>query len=51
MEILVVVAVFGVIAITTWAFGDSGHGRLGDPSGDDRPAERQQSHWFHGRAH
>jgi hypothetical protein len=51
MEILVVVAIFGVIAITTWAFGDSGNGRLGRPSEEGMRAQRQGSHWFHGRAH
>jgi hypothetical protein len=51
MEIVVVAAIFGVIAVTTWAFGDPGHGRLGDRSTDGMPAERQGSHWFHRRAH
>jgi hypothetical protein len=51
MEILVVVAIFAVIAITTRAFGDSGNGRLGNPSREGTPAEPHRSHWFHGRAH
>jgi hypothetical protein len=47
MEVLVVLAIFGVIAMTTRAFGDPGNGRLGRPSGEGRPSDR---HWFHGRA-